>query len=116
MKNTDSNGSNQKFREEQSAKKDSNWESKDLSQPNAKDRDAGSTEKVNTTTTNDQRKSSVLLQTATAYAYNNTNSKRTNVRILFDSGSQRSYITNELKKTTQSQTDKTRNPASKHLW
>ena len=39
----------------------------------------------------------MLLQTATAYTYNSTNSKRTKVQILFDSRSQRSYITNELK-------------------
>ena len=39
----------------------------------------------------------VLLQTAKAEAMNGTNNKIENVRILFDNGSQRSYITDTLK-------------------
>ena len=39
----------------------------------------------------------VLLQTARAEATNEGNNKTENVRILFDNGSQRSYITNSLK-------------------
>ncbi len=61
------------------------------------DKDAESAKEVKTTTTTDQQRSSVLLQMATAYAYNSANSNRTKIRMLFYSGSQRSYITNELK-------------------
>ena len=54
------------------------------------------TEHVKTTTTT-KRGSTVLLQTARAVAKNTDGTKSTNVRILFDSGSQRSYVTNSLK-------------------
>ena len=51
----------------------------------------------NTTTTNTVRdKGTVLLQTARATAINEENSKSTEVRILFDNGSQRSYVTSSL--------------------
>ena len=51
----------------------------------------------NTTTTNTVRdKGTVLLQTARATAINEENSKSTEVRILFDNGSQRSYVTSNL--------------------
>ncbi|XP_028400806.1 uncharacterized protein LOC114523939 [Dendronephthya gigantea] len=59
-----------------------------------------------TTTTTGQQRSSVLLQTATAYAYNSVNSKKVMIRILFDSGSQRSYITNELKQKLDLKSEK----------
>ena len=52
----------------------------------------------NTTTTNTVRnKGTVLLQTAKAIAFNEDNSKSTRVRILFDNGSQCSYVTSSLK-------------------
>ena len=52
----------------------------------------------NTTTTNTVRnKGTVLLQTAKATAFNEDNSKSTHVRVLFDNGSQRSYVTSRLK-------------------
>jgi len=38
----------------------------------------------------------VLLQTAQAFAGNESNQRETQVRVLFDSGSQRSYITEDL--------------------
>jgi hypothetical protein len=98
MKSVDKNASYQQSREQENSKKDQTWErNKELYKPNTTNKDAESTEEVKTTTTTDQRKSSVLLQTATAYTYNSANSKRTKIRMLFDSGSQRSYITNELK-------------------
>ena len=53
---------------------------------------------TNTTTTNTVRnKGTVLLQTAKGIAFNEDNSKSSHVRILFDNGSQRSYITGNLK-------------------
>ncbi|XP_068757562.1 uncharacterized protein [Montipora capricornis] len=52
----------------------------------------------NTTTTNTiGNKGTVLLQTAKAIAFDEDNSKSTYVRILFDNGSQRSYVTSSLK-------------------
>ena len=42
-------------------------------------------------------KNYVLLQTAQAVALNDTNNKSTMIRVLFDSGSQRTYITESLK-------------------
>ena len=50
-----------------------------------------------TTTTSTNAKGQVMLQTATAIATNEDGSKTAKVKILFDSGSQRSYITNSLK-------------------
>jgi len=52
---------------------------------------------VSSTTTNavEERKM-VLLQTAQAIAGNETDRRETHVRVLFDSGSQRSYITEDL--------------------
>ena len=43
-------------------------------------------------------KGCVLLQTATAVAINEDQSKSTTVRVLFDSGSQRSYITDGVRR------------------
>ena len=53
----------------------------------------------NTNTTNTVRnKGTVLLQTAKpSIAFNEENSKSSHVRILFDKGSQRSYITSSVK-------------------
>lgn len=69
-------------------------------------------EKPATRTTCAKTKENVLLQTATATALNEDGSKSTTVRIyciLFDTGSQRSYITDNLKtrlgfKTTKTET------------
>ncbi|CAH3176470.1 unnamed protein product [Porites lobata] len=49
------------------------------------------------TTATSRSKGSVLLQTATAVATNENQSKSATVQILFDSGSQRSYITDSVK-------------------
>ena len=55
-------------------------------------------EQVTSTTANTRHRTThVLLQTATVYAVNLENSRRIKVRVLFDSGSQRSYITSSLK-------------------
>ena len=50
-----------------------------------------------TTTTSTDVKGKVMLQTATAIATNEDGCKSVRVKILFDNGSQRSYITNSLK-------------------
>ena len=50
------------------------------------------------TTATSRSKASVLLQTATAVATNENQSKSTTVRVLFDSGSQRSYITDGVRR------------------
>lgn len=50
-----------------------------------------------TTTASSATKGTVLLQTASAIARNEDGSKTTRVKILFDSGSQRSYVTDSLK-------------------
>lgn len=63
-----------------------------------KDQPASEKEIGNITTTNTVRnKGTVLLQTAKATAFNEDNLKSSLLRILFDSGSQRSYITSNLK-------------------
>ena len=55
-------------------------------------------EQVTSTTANTRHRTThVLLQTATVYAVNPENSRRIKVRVLFDPGSQRSYITSSLK-------------------
>ena len=56
------------------------------------------TEETKTTTTvSNKAKGTVLLQTAKAMAVNDVNSKTARVRILLDTGSQRTYITSQLK-------------------
>ena len=50
------------------------------------------------TTATSRSKGSVLLQTATAVATNEDQSKSTTVQILFDSGSQRSHITDSVRR------------------
>ena len=50
-----------------------------------------------TTTASSETKRQVFLQTATARATNQDGSKSTRVKILFDCGSQRSYLTDSLK-------------------
>ena len=55
-------------------------------------------EQVTSTTANTRHRTTrVLLQTATVYAVNPENFRKIKVRVLFDSGSQRSYITSSLK-------------------
>ena len=69
-----------------------------LDQPRPKPRDVPTEEtKITTTTVGSKAKGTVLLQTAKAMAFNEDNSKSTQVRILFDNGSQRSYVTSDLK-------------------
>ena len=45
-----------------------------------------------------KRKTNVLLQTAKAFVFGEDWNKKIPVHILFDSGSQKSYVTKELKK------------------
>ena len=51
---------------------------------------------ITTTTTNTSR-SGVMLQIATAYARGNGSDKAVEARIIFDSGSQRSYVSKNLR-------------------
>ena len=53
--------------------------------------------KTTTTSVHSKSRGTVLLETMQAMAVNNQNSANTNVRILLDTGSQRSYVTNRLK-------------------
>ena len=55
--------------------------------------------KGTTTTSNMGSKGTILLQTARTTATNYDGSRSASVRVLFDSGSQRSYISNRLKTT-----------------
>ena len=55
------------------------------------------TQLTTTTTSSTKVKGDVLLQTATTIATNHDRSKSVPVRILFDNGSQRSYVTDSLK-------------------
>ena len=65
---------------------------------NKSDRNKTTEESKGTTTTSNVRsKGTVLLQTARTTATNSNGSRSAKVRILFDSGSQRSYISNSLK-------------------
>ena len=52
-----------------------------------------------TTTVIDKNKCSVFLQTAKAIVVNNQNDCRENVRVLFDNGSQKSFLTEEVSKS-----------------
>ena len=61
------------------------------------DGESGALGSTVTATSSTKAKGSVLLQTATAIATNEDRSKSVPVRILFDNGSQRSYVTNNLK-------------------
>eukprot|EP00794_Sanderia_malayensis_P021467 gene21467-biopygen1183 len=55
-------------------------------------------EEESTSTMASKGREGVLLQTAQAIVYGNDKTKKTKINILFDGGSQRSYITEELKK------------------
>ena len=59
--------------------------------------ESAATSETSTITASAKSKGSVLLQTATAEATNQDGSKSTSIKILFDSGSQRSYVTENLK-------------------
>lgn len=69
------------------------------------------TENQNSTTTTTatctRNPSKVLLQTATTFAYSHHSTTTIPVRVLLDSGSQRSYVTNHLKKRLGILPDKT---------
>ena len=54
-------------------------------------------------------KGNVLLQTATAFVYGHEKERKEKVNILFDLGSQRSYITEDLKKRLQLDAENSRN-------
>ena len=54
-----------------------------------------------TTSENANAKHRVLLQTATAIATNEEGTKSTTIRVLFDNGGQRSYITESLRSRLQ---------------
>ena len=60
--------------------------------------DKSKTQNRTTTTTSNGLPSKVLLQTATVHTYAQHSNKTISVRVLLDSGSQRSYATNNLKK------------------
>ena len=71
-----------------------------FNQKKSEDSDQAKTESRRiTTTSNMVNKGTVLLQTARTTAANSDESKSSPVRVLFDSGSQRSYISNCLKTT-----------------
>eukprot|EP00794_Sanderia_malayensis_P006304 gene6304-biopygen5218 len=55
-------------------------------------------EEESTSTMASKGREGVLLQTAQAIVYGNDKTKKTKINILFDGGSQRSYITEELRK------------------
>jgi len=68
----------------------------EVPQPSTDTQQREITETNSSLTTNNRSKQVVLLQTAQTYAYA-TNGEMIPVRILFDNGSQRSYLTNFLK-------------------
>ena len=71
-----------------------------FNQEKSKDSNEAKTEsKRITTTSNMANKGTVLLKTAKTTATNSDGSRSSRVRVLFDSGSQRSYISNRLKTT-----------------
>ena len=59
--------------------------------------ESAATSETSTITASAKSKGSVLLQTATAIATNQDGSKSLSIKILFDSGSQRSYVSENLK-------------------
>ena len=69
-----------------------------LDQGNSKPKEVHTEEtKTTTTTVSNKAKGTVLLQTAKGLAVNAVNSKTAPVRILMDTGSQRTYVTTRLK-------------------
>ena len=59
------------------------------------------------TMSNVKEKTDALLQTATTYAYGEDKSKKVTVNILFDGGSQKSFISEELKRKLDLKSEKT---------
>ena len=68
-----------------------------------------------TTTSTARSKVQVLLQTARTYAHVENSTKLLPVRVLLDSGSQRSYITNNLKRKLGLIPYKDRNTEFEHI-
>lgn len=68
-----------------------------LDQGKPKSKEVSAEETKTTTTVSNKAKGTVLLQTAKAMVVNDVNSKIAHVRILLDTGSQRTYITSRLK-------------------
>ena len=62
-----------------------------------------------------RKRGTVLLQTATTVATNEDGTKMTKARILFDSGSHRSYVTNDSKSRLNLKSYKNRDAEFKHL-
>ena len=56
---------------------------------------------------NVKEKTNVLLQTATAYAYGEDKTKKVTVNILFDGGSKKSFVSEELKCKLDLKSEKT---------
>lgn len=67
----------------------------------SKDNEISSTTTATSTLENVDAKHRVLLQTATAIATNEEGTKSTTIRVLFDNGSRRSYITDSLRSRLQ---------------
>ena len=72
-----------------------------------RDTEISHTTTATTTSENANAKRRVLLQTATAIATNEEHKKSTTIRILFDNGSQQSYITESLRSRLQLKSLKT---------
>ena len=68
-----------------------------------------------TTTSTARSKVQVLLQTARTYAHVKNSTKLLPIRVLLDSGSQRSYITNNLKRKLGLIPYKDRNTEFEHI-
>ena len=75
--------------------------------PKEQEREKQEGQNGQTLTTAGKEKANVLLQTATAYAFGNEKDKKIQVNILFDGGSQKSYIAEDLKKRLGLKTEKT---------
>ena len=73
----------------------------------ARDNEISSTTTATTTLENARAKHIVFLQTATAIASNEEGTKSTTIRVLFDNGSQHSYITDSLRSWLQLKSLKT---------
>ena len=68
-----------------------------LCQKSSQDNQSTANEMKSITTSSVKQKTNVLLQTAKAFAFGNDRSQKIPVNILFDGGSQKSYVTEEIK-------------------